>query len=562
MTDRSESELSHADAALSGRKLFVLAVTSLGVVYGDIGTSPLYAIRECFHGEHAISPVEADNVLGVLSLILWSLLIVISIKYLIFILRADNNGEGGILSLAALVTPIQGASQIRGTEGKQRGLIVLLGLFGAALLYADGMITPAISVLSAIEGLNVAAPSVFEPYVIPITIGILIGLFWFQSHGTAGVGSVFGPIIFVWFLTMALLGVSHILHTPSVFRAVNPVYAFDFFLTNGFAGFVILGTVFLVVTGGEALYADIGHFGARPIRLTWFSIVLPALLLNYFGQGAFLISHPNPVEGAVNPFYHMAPDWALYPLVFLAMVATVIASQAVITGAFSLTLQAVQLGYSPRVMIHHTSHEQMGQIYIPSINWALMLACIALVIGFGSSSRLAAAYGVAITITMVITTMLFFLLVTSRWNWSLPVAILVSGIFFVIDLSFLGANLLKIHDGGWFPLLVAGTVFTLMSTWRRGRQILAGRLGSGSSPSICFSPSNFPIRPCGCRGRPFLCRAIRSARRRHSGTTSSTTGSCTRPWCCSALRPPRFHTSAPKTASSWKKLAKAVGGLS
>ncbi len=486
MTDRSLSELSPSGSALRGRQLFLLAVTSLGVVYGDIGTSPLYAIRECFHGQHSVSPVVENNVLGVLSLIFWSLLIVISIKYLIFILRADNNGEGGILSLAALVTPIQGASQIRGTEAKQRGLIVLLGLFGAALLYADGMITPAISVLSAVEGLNVAAPQFFEPYVIPITIGILIGLFLFQSRGTAGVGTVFGPIIFVWFVTMAVLGVSHIVETPRVFQAVNPIYAFNFFLTNGFAGFVILGTVFLVVTGGEALYADIGHFGARPIRITWFSIVLPALLLNYFGQGAFLISHPDPTAGAVNPFYRMAPDWALYPLVLMATVATVIASQAVITGAFSLTLQAVQLGYSPRVMIHHTSHEQMGQIYIPSINWALMVACIALVIGFGSSSRLAAAYGVAITITMVITTVLFFLLVTSRWHWSLPVAILISGVFFAIDLSFLGANLLKIHDGGWFPLLVAGTVFTLMSTWRRGRQILAGRLRERLIPIDLF----------------------------------------------------------------------------
>ncbi|MEZ6071459.1 MAG: potassium transporter Kup [Pirellulales bacterium] len=466
--------MSHEHAAKEtprGKALAWLSLAAMGVVYGDIGTSPLYAIRECFHGEHAIAVTDV-NVLGVLSLIFWSLTIVISIKYLVFILQADNDGEGGILALAALVTPVKSA--IKG----RAWLILTMGLLGAALLYADGMITPAISVLSAIEGLEVATP-LLTPYVEPITIVILIVLFYFQSRGTARVGAVFGPITVVWFLTLAALGIMHMFDAPRVLWALNPWDAVRFFLENGWEGFVILGTVFLVVTGGEALYADIGHFGTRPIRVSWYGFVLPALLLNYFGQGAFLLSHPN---FASNPFYHMAPSWALYPLVVMATLATVIASQAVITGAFSLTLQAVQLGLSPRMRIEHTSSEQMGQIYIPAVNWTLMVCCIGLVLGFESSSNLAAAYGVAITITMVITTLLFFFLVTDRWNWSLPTAVAATVIFLVIDVSFFGANILKITHGGWFPLLVAGIVYTLMSTWMSGRRLLGERLREALIP--------------------------------------------------------------------------------
>ncbi|MBW3539860.1 MAG: potassium transporter Kup [Planctomycetes bacterium] len=467
----------HAErvAAPTGRRLGVLSLAALGIVYGDIGTSPLYAVRECFSGHDPV-PVVATNILGVLSLIFWALLLVISIEYVTFILRADNRGEGGILALAALVTPV------RATAERRQWIVITLGLFGAALLYADGMITPAISVLSAVEGLKVATP-LFERYVVPITVAILIGLFLFQARGTAGVGAVFGPVILLWFTTLGVMGLWYIVHEPSVLRAAHPAYAIDFFRQNGWGGFAILGTVFLVVTGGEALYADIGHFGKRPIRLAWFTVVLPGLLLNYFGQGAFLLSNP---AGAVNPFFEMAPEWALYPLVVLAMSAAVIASQAVITGSFSLTLQAVQLGYVPRLRIEHTSEEQRGQIYIPAINWGLMLACIALVLGFRSSSNLAAAYGVAIAITMVITTTLFFVLVRSSWKWPLVLVIVAAMFFLSIDLSFLGANLLKIGSGGWFPLLVAGVGYLLMSTWRKGRQLLAARLRERLIPVELF----------------------------------------------------------------------------
>lgn len=443
----------------------MLSLMALGVVYGDIGTSPLYAIRECFHGEHAVE-VSKPNIEGVLSLVFWSSTIIISLKYLVFILKADNDGEGGILALTALVTPVKEA--VRG-----RSVVILtMGLLGAALLYADGMITPAISVLSAVEGLEVATP-VLHPYIIPITIAILIGLFLFQSRGTAGVGVVFGPITLVWFFTLAIVGIINIFQAPEILWSINPLHGGRFLIGNGWHGFVILGTVFLVVTGGEALYADIGHFGILPIRVTWYFLVFPALLLNYFGQGAFLLVHP---ELASNPFYRMVPEWALYPLVGLAMMATVIASQAVITGAYSLTLQAVQLGFSPRLTIKHTSPEQIGQIYIPAVNWALMVSCIGLVVGFGTSSNLAAAYGVAVTITMVITSILFFFLIRDRWKWSLPLAVGLSAVFLAIDLSFFGANILKIHDGGWFPLLVAASVYTLMSTWMSGRRLLGQRL--------------------------------------------------------------------------------------
>ncbi|HEY7744938.1 MAG TPA: potassium transporter Kup [Desulfuromonadales bacterium] len=461
-----------------GRYLLVLSLAALGVVYGDIGTSPLYAMRECFHGPHAL-PVTTWNVLGVLSLIFWSLVLVISVKYLVFILRADNQGEGGILALTALVSPER--TQAKGG----RLLLILMGLFGAALLYGDGMITPAISVLSAVEGLEIVTP-VFAPYVIPITVVILVVLFFFQHHGTAGVGVIFGPVTLVWFAVLALLGITKIVQHPIVLTAVSPHYALEFFLRNGWTGFLVLGSVFLVVTGGEALYADMGHFGTRPIRLAWFGLVLPALLLNYFGQGALLLARPETVS---NPFYLMAPSWALIPMVVLATAATVIASQAVISGAFSLSMQAVQLGYSPRLDIEHTSARERGQIYLPAINWLLMLCCIGLVIGFRSSSNLAAAYGIAVTTTMVVTTLLFFFLTRDRWRWPLPLALLLCGSFLVFDLAFFSATIAKIAHGGWFPLTVAAVIFTLMSTWKRGRRILAAQLQAGALPLEDFRAS-------------------------------------------------------------------------
>ncbi|MGH2542357.1 MAG: potassium transporter Kup, partial [Ardenticatenaceae bacterium] len=416
-------------------------------------------------------PVTPANVLGILSLIFWSLIIVITIKYLVFVMRADNRGEGGILALTALITPLRGVER-----HSRRWLLVMLGLFGTALLYGDGMITPAISVLSAVEGLGIATP-LFEPYIIPITIVILVALFLFQSRGTEQLGRVFGPTTLIWFGVLALLGIRWIVRQPEVLAAINPLHGIEFFLENGWRGYLVLGSVFLVVTGGEALYADMGHFGRAPIRLAWFAVVLPALLLNYFGQGALLIERP---EAVVNPFYRMAPEWALYPLVIIATAATVIASQALITGAFSLTRQAVQFGYLPRVAIAHTSSEEIGQIYIPAVNWILMVSCIALVVTFGSSSNLAAAYGVAVTTTMVVTTLLLFVVAHERWQWSLPVALAVTGFFLLIDVAFWGANLIKIPDGGWFPLVVGAIVFALMTTWQRGRRLLRQRLRAGT----------------------------------------------------------------------------------
>ena len=464
-------EKKSSESGPQGRYLLALSLTALGVVYGDIGTSPLYAFRECFFGEHAI-PVTVENIFGVLSLIFWSLILVISIKYLIFILMADNEGEGGILALTALVTPVRASAK------GGRWLLIVLGLFGAALLYGDGMITPAISVLSAVEGLRIVTP-LFDPYVIPLTIVIIIALFVLQSRGTASVGALFGPVTLVWFLVLALLGLHQIVLHPAVLAAANPLYAIRYFLRNGWSGVLVLGAVFLVVTGGEALYADMGHFGSRPIRIAWFSVVLPALLLNYFGQGALLVSSP---AAAASPFYHLVPSWGLVPLVILATAATVIASQAIISGAFSLTMQAVQLGYSPRLDIQHTSAEEKGQIYLPAVNTGLMVACIGLVLGFRSSSNLAAAYGVAVTTTMVITTILFYLVVRNRWHWRLPFALGLCGLFLVVDLMFFGANMLKIPHGGWFPLLIAGIIFTLMATWKRGRSILAGKLEKSAQP--------------------------------------------------------------------------------
>lgn len=446
--------------------LWILCLTAMGVVYGDIGTSPLYSVRECFFGHHRVAVTHA-NVLGVLSLIFWSLAIVVTLKYHVYVLRADNRGEGGILALMALVHRV-----LRSENNRKFYLLTALGLFGAALLYGDGMLTPAISVLSAVEGLEVATPF-FRPYVVPITIVILVMLFLFQRKGTAGVGAVFGPVIIIWFLTLALLGISNIVKQPSVLAALNPAYAVHFFRENGFHGYLVLGAVFLVATGGEALYADLGHFGEMPIQIDWFSVVGPSLLLNYFGQGALLLHNP---ELARNPFYLMAPGWAHYPLVILATLATIIASQAVISGVFSLTRQAAQLGYAPRISVIHTSEKEIGQIYIPGANWALMIATILLVLGFKSSSNLAAAYGVAVTSTMIITTILAYFVARHMWHWKLPYAILVTAGFLFVDLAFFGANIIKVAQGGWFPLLVGIFVFTLFTTWKRGRQLLATKL--------------------------------------------------------------------------------------
>ncbi len=414
----------------------------------------------------------------------WSLVIVISIKYLIIVMRADNDGEGGILALMALVKPETGGKKLRS------GLIVVLGLFGAALLYGDGVITPAISVLSAVEGLKIATPF-FEPYIIPFTLIILIGLFAVQFKGTSGVGKIFGPITLLWFLTIGTLGFASIIEFPEVIEAVNPYYAVDFFIVNKFMGFVILGSVFLVVTGGEALYADMGHFGPIPIKVAWFAIVLPCLLLCYFGQGSLILRDAKAVE---NPFYYLAPAWALYPLVVLATFATVIASQAVISGAFSLTFQALQLGYLPRMKIEHTSEDERGQIYIPQLNWLLLVATIALVLGFKSSSNLAAAYGIAVTTTMVITTLLLFVAMRKLWNWNLIVSIIVTLFFLVIDLSFWGANMLKIFQGGWVPLAMGGVIYLIMTTWRNGRKNLLDKIKEQTTSIEEFVTETISIR--------------------------------------------------------------------
>lgn len=413
---------------------------------------------------------NTDTILGLLSLIFWSLMIVISLKYLIFILRADNKGEGGILALTSLIAPKH--LRTKAALSKSTGFLVLLGLFGTALLFGDGMITPAISILSAVEGLGLITP-VFIPYIIPITIGILIALFSIQKKGTGTVGKIFGPVTLLWFIVLAVLGIYNIIQMPSVLVALNPYYIYSFFVTNTWHAFVVLGSVFLVVTGGEALYSDLGHFGRKPIQQAWFFVALPCLVLNYFGQGALLIRLPAAFE---NPFYLMAPDWALYPLVILASLATTIASQALITGVFSITMQAVQNGYVPRIQISHTSRKEYGQIYIKSMNRLLMLGCIALVLTFKSSSNLAAAYGLAVTTTMVITTILFYVVARTHWKWSFLTAGSLCLIFLVIDLAFWGANLLKIIDGGWFPLLIGIFGFTLMTTWATGKRLLALRL--------------------------------------------------------------------------------------
>jgi KUP system potassium uptake protein len=461
----------------SGRALALLALGALGVVYGDIGTSPLYALKECFDGPHAVPPTP-ENVLGVLSLVVWALTFVVTFKYLAFVMRADNRGEGGILALMALV----GGTARPAAEKVGRRALVMLGVFGAALLYGDGVITPAISVLGAVEGVAVAAPALAH-LIVPATVVILLGLFLFQKRGTAAVGAVFGPIMLVWFATIFLIGVRGLAHDPSVLRALSPTYGVSFFLRNGWMGFLVLGGVVLVITGGEALYADMGHFGKRPIRLAWLGLAMPALLVNYMGQGAMLLHDPG---AARNPFYLLAPRWALYPLIAIATAAAIVASQALISGAFSLTQQAVQLGYCPRVTIRHTSQKEIGQIYIPEVNWSLGLACVALVLGFGSSSRLAAAYGIAVTGTMIATTLLFHRVARDRWSWPRLWVWPLTGVFLAVDASFFSANVVKFADGGWFPIFAALGVFTLMSTWKRGRTSLAALLRDAGLPLEVF----------------------------------------------------------------------------
>jgi len=448
-----------SDESRPGRAAVGLAV--LGIVYGDIGTSPIYALRECFRGVSPV-PINTANILGILSLIFWALIIVISVKYMVFILRANNRGEGGIFALLALLRPD------RGQENPTRRALILVGLFGAGLLYGGTMLTPAISVLSAVEGLEVATPGL-KPYVLPTTIVILVALFALQSRGTAKVGTLFGPIMVLWFLALAALGLTSIVQHPEVLKAVAPWYAVQFFVHNHLIGFLVLIGVFLVATGGEALYADLGHFGATPIRVVWFCFVLPALLLNYFGQGASLLDKPETV---LQPFFHLAPDWALLPLVVMSTAATIIASQAVITGAFSLTRQAVQLGFVPRLLVQQTSEHAHGQIYMPGVNWLLMIAAIALVLTFRSSSNLASAYGVSVNATMLVTTILAFNVARERGGWSLWKAGLFLLVFLSVDLSFLTANAETIPRGGWFPVAMGAVIFTLIVTWRRGSELL------------------------------------------------------------------------------------------
>ena len=459
-------------------RLLPLTLTAVGVVYGDIGTSPLYTVRECFFGSHSVPPTP-ENVLGVLSLIIYALLIVISVKYIAVVMHADNQGEGGILALTALLPKRETPD---GARGMSTPVLVLLGIFGAALLYGDGMITPAITVLSAVEGLEVATP-VLAPYVVPVAVVILIGIFLIQRFGTHRVGRLFGPVMVLWFVTIAVLGISWIVRQPQVLWAIDPRHGVTFFRAHGFHGFAVLGAVFLAVTGGEALYADMGHFGPRPIRLAWYLLVLPALVINYLGQGALLLTAGSAAD---QPFFMLAPAWALFPLVGLATAAAIIASQALISGAFSLTRQAVQLGYAPRLDIEHTSSDEMGQVYVPQVNYALMISTILIVIGFRSSGALAAAYGIAVTMTMVITAALLYVVATDRWRWPRPLAVAVIGLFLVIDLAFFAANLLKILQGGWLPIVIGIVLFTLMTTWKTGRRIVADRLTARALPLADF----------------------------------------------------------------------------
>ena len=457
-----------------------LALLALGVVYGDIGTSPLYAVKETFSPAHGIALSEA-NVLGGLSAIFWTLMIVVSLKYVTLVLRADNRGEGGIMALLALAT-----ASVR-DRPRLQATLAAIGVFGGALFYGDAVLTPAVSVLSAVEGLEVGTAAL-KPYVVPISSGILIGLFLIQRHGTAVVGAVFGPVCALWFAAIAAAGVWNIAKVPSVLGALNPAHAFGFVTQHGFASFLVLGSVLLVITGAEALYADVGHFGKRAVRIAWFGLVAPALVLNYFGQGALLIAQPAAIE---NPFFLSFPAWALYPMVGLATAATVIASQATISGAYSMTQQAIQLGYLPRMTIHHTSAQAIGQIYVPAVNWILLCAVILAVVGFGSSTRLASAYGVAVMGTMLVTTLLTFFVVRDAWRYPLWLCVAATGGFLAVDLVFLSAALLKVAEGGWFPLLTGSALFIVMATWRRGRQLMFERMRDAATRLEPFLKSLF-----------------------------------------------------------------------
>ena len=458
------------------KKIVFLAFGSIGVVFGDIGTSPLYAIKACFHGKHAITPSMA-NVLGVLSLIFWSMIIVVSIKYVTFILRADNRGEGGIFALLGLLN-----TSDKSHSRLIQSILLFAGILGAGLLYGDGVITPAISVLSAIEGLEVATKAAI-PFVLPLTCVVLVLLFSLQHKGTTHIGKLFAPIMVLWFVFIGAFGIMQIMHEPTVFRAINPIYALEFFVNNGTHGIIVLGSVVLCITGCEALYADLGHFGRDAIRLSWFSFVLPTLLCNYFGQGALLLAHP---EMNINPFYKIVPELMLYPMIGLSTLATVIASQALISGAFSLTHQAVQLGFCPRIRIVHTSSEMQGQIYIPFVNYTLMIACIGVVIGFKESGALAGAYGIAVTGTMIITSLLYFLVLTHYRKWSVWKVIPLVGIFLVFDVAYITGNAFKIADGGWFPLFVAAIIAMTMTTWKKGRDELYRNLIGARFPLESF----------------------------------------------------------------------------
>ena len=458
------------------RQRLALVVGALGVVYGDIGTSPLYALRECFAGLHGVEP-RPQNVIGVVSLILWSLTLIVSIKYLGFLMRANNRGEGGILALLSLALP-----EKQDTEKGFTRVLLLLGVFGAALLYGDGIITPAVTVLSAVEGLEVAT-TFFTPYIVPIAVVVLVGLFSVQRFGTGRMGTIFGPVMLLWFLVLGVLGVRGILMAPGILQALSPIPGLSFLAEHGQKSLVVLGAVFLSVTGAEALYADMGHFGANPIRRAWFAVVFPGLLLNYLGEGALILTNP---AAAKNPFYLLAPSWAVLPLVGLATMAAIIASQALISGAYSITMQGVQMGYLPRLHILHTSHEEKGQIYMPQVNGFLMVACVGLVVGFESSSHLAGAYGIAVSLTMLITTTLFFAAARKLWKWSLPATVLLCGLFAAVELAFLFGNVLKIIHGGWFPLVLGTFVFTLMTTWKKGRRMLGAKLAESYLPFELF----------------------------------------------------------------------------
>jgi len=461
--------------AVASHSTATLALLALGIVYGDIGTSPLYAVKETFNPEHGI-PFERDNILGGISAIFWTLMIVVTLKYVTLVLRASNRGEGGIMALLALAS-----SAVR-DKPRLSGALLVIGVFGAALFYGDAVLTPAISVLSAVEGLEVGTTA-FKPYVVPISLGILVGLFMIQRHGTGVVGLVFGPLCLAWFASLGAAGLWNIVKAPAILEALDPRFAIHFVTAHGFASFIVLGSVLLAVTGAEALYADMGHFGKRAVRLAWFGVVAPCLVLNYFGQGALLLQDASALS---NPFFLSYPSWALYPMVALATLATVIASQATISGAYSMTQQAVQLGYLPRMAIQHTSARAMGQIYVPAVNWVLLAVVCAAVVGFGSSTRLASAYGVSVMGTMLVTSVLTFFVIRFQWGYALWVSLLATGFFLFVDLTFFAAAMHKLFEGGWFPLLLGTGVFTVMITWRRGRAVLRQHLSSASLPLTDF----------------------------------------------------------------------------